>query len=221
MSYAQRKELSGNRTRVDHLDGDRRGRADVRDRYGPCIQRDQEERFRISRRSTSRSSRRHREQPPPPPKDMPKVPPPPMTPPPLVRIERAAAADSTVTSRRPPPVVPPVIRRRRAPRRRRRRASRSAKSLTGALQGCFRPTIIRRARSTTTEQGRVQVIADDRAERPRHGCSLSREVRRRRSRAATCRILTARARNSAPLRMQRQPDDETRLHADDHVAHRG
>jgi protein TonB len=45
-------------------------------------------------------------EPPPPPKDMPKVPPPPVTPPPLVRMEAPPPQIQTVTA--PPPQIPPV-----------------------------------------------------------------------------------------------------------------
>ncbi len=48
------------------------------------------------------------EKPPPPPKDMPKVPPPPMTPPPLVRMEAPPPPIQTVTQLTPPPYIPPV-----------------------------------------------------------------------------------------------------------------
>src|SRR5215212_4461283 len=48
------------------------------------------------------------EKPPPPPKDMPKVPPPPMTPPPLVRMESPPPPIQTVTQVTPPPYIPPV-----------------------------------------------------------------------------------------------------------------
>ena len=44
------------------------------------------------------------EQPPPPPKDMPKVPPPPVTPPPLVQLQAPTPPIQTVTT----PVIPPV-----------------------------------------------------------------------------------------------------------------
>ena len=56
-------------------------------------------------------------EPPPPPKDMPKVPPPPVTPPPLVRMEAPPPPIQTVTA--PPPQFQ---HRRRRSRRRRRRA---------------------------------------------------------------------------------------------------
>src|SRR4051794_28337453 len=46
-------------------------------------------------------------EPPPPPKDMPKVPPPPVTPPPLVRMEAPPPPIQTVTAP-PPPYIPPV-----------------------------------------------------------------------------------------------------------------
>jgi protein TonB len=48
------------------------------------------------------------EPPPPPPKDMPKVPPPPITPPPLVRMEAPPPPIQTVTAP-PPPQIPPVV----------------------------------------------------------------------------------------------------------------
>src|SRR5881394_3504214 len=47
------------------------------------------------------------EQPPPPPKDMPKVPPPPMTPPPLVQMNAPTPPIQTVTTPYIPPVQPP------------------------------------------------------------------------------------------------------------------
>src|SRR6185369_3181627 len=46
------------------------------------------------------------EEPPPPPKDMPKVPPPPVTPPPLVQLQAPTPPIQTVTA--PPPTIPPV-----------------------------------------------------------------------------------------------------------------
>jgi protein TonB len=49
------------------------------------------------------------EEPPPPPKDMPKVPPPPVTPPPLVRMQAPEPPIQTVTAPPPPVQIPPVI----------------------------------------------------------------------------------------------------------------
>jgi protein TonB len=50
------------------------------------------------------------EQPPPPPKDMPKVPPPPVTPPPLVQVNNPPPPTiQTVTAPPTPPVIPPVV----------------------------------------------------------------------------------------------------------------
>ena len=48
------------------------------------------------------------DKPPPPPKDMPKVPPPPMTPPPLVQTQAPPPPIQTVTQVAPPPMIPPV-----------------------------------------------------------------------------------------------------------------
>src|SRR3954471_5817420 len=49
------------------------------------------------------------EKPPPPPKDMPKVPPPPMQPPPLVRLQAPEPPIQTVTTPVIPPMAPPVM----------------------------------------------------------------------------------------------------------------
>jgi protein TonB len=50
------------------------------------------------------------QEPPPPPKDMPKVPPPPVTPPPLVNIAPPTPPTiTTVTAPPVPPVIPPVV----------------------------------------------------------------------------------------------------------------
>jgi periplasmic protein TonB len=49
------------------------------------------------------------DKPPPPPKDMPKVPPPPMQPPPLIRFQAPPPPIQTVTSPVIPPVAPPVM----------------------------------------------------------------------------------------------------------------
>src|SRR3954454_1734436 len=73
------------------------------------------------------------EKPPPPPKDMPKVPPPPMTPPPLVRMNTPPPPIQVIESPVIPPVAPPVIAPPRpapppAPRQT------QPKSLTGSLQ---------------------------------------------------------------------------------------
>jgi protein TonB len=47
------------------------------------------------------------EQPPPPPKDMPKVPPPPVTPPPLVQLQAPTPPIQTITTPVIPPLAPP------------------------------------------------------------------------------------------------------------------
>jgi len=48
------------------------------------------------------------EPPPPPPKDMPKVPPPPVQPPPLVRVNTPPPPTIAVVTAPPPPYIPPV-----------------------------------------------------------------------------------------------------------------
>ena len=73
-------------------------------------------------------------QPPPPPKDMPKVPPPPVTPPPLVRMQAPPPPIQTVTA--PPPTIPPVAPSPPAPPPPPRKVQ-SAQSAKGDLRTLF------------------------------------------------------------------------------------
>src|SRR3954453_5719034 len=106
MSYAQRKELSGNRTLAIIMVVILQfalGYAIVTGLAYNVIKKTVEDLkiFDVEEQPPPP------EEPPPPPKDMPKVPPPPMQPPPLVRMEAPPPPIQTVVTPVIPPVVPP------------------------------------------------------------------------------------------------------------------
>ena len=151
------------------------------------------------------------EKPPPPPKDMPKVPPPPMTPPPLVRMNTP-----------PPPiqaVESAVYRRRRAAGHRAARAAAAAGAAQGAVgperQGrscvrCSAPTTIRPRRNRTRSEGTRQAQLTIGAGRPRQRVATSSARRGNpRSISATCNILRRRAQVHAGTRRNGQPTSDT------------
>jgi protein TonB len=134
------------------------------------------------------------EPPPPPPKDMPKVPPPPMTPPPLVRMQAPEPPIRVVESPVIPPVAPPVIAPPRpspppAPRQS------QARSLTGSLQGLFQPEDYPPSALDNNEQGTVAVTLTIGPSGRVTGCSSSGSASAS-LKATTCRIVSSRARFS-------------------------
>src|SRR3982750_2658191 len=94
------------------------------------------------------------EEPPPPPKDMPKVPPPPITPPPLVRMEAPPPPIQTVTAP-PPPYIPPVAPSPPAPPPPPRKVV-SATSAKGDLRTLFSADDYPAAAQSAEAQGTVQ-----------------------------------------------------------------
>jgi protein TonB len=138
------------------------------------------------------------EPPPPPPKDMPKVPPPPMQPPPLVRVNTPPPETiRTVVSPVIPPVAPPVMSPPQpppppspppAPRQS------EPKSLVGSLQGLISGDDYPPSALDNNEQGTVNVTLTVGPSGRVTGCSPSGGPSSLQS--ATCRLLTARARFS-------------------------
>jgi protein TonB len=133
------------------------------------------------------------EPPPPPPKDMPKVPPPPMTPPPLVQMNAPPPQIQTVTTQNIPPVAPPVMAPPRpvpppAPRQS------EPKSLVGSLQGLIQTEDYPPSALDNNEQGTVSVTLTVGPSGRVTGCSPSGGPSSLQS--VTCRLLTARARFS-------------------------
>src|SRR5881628_792340 len=133
------------------------------------------------------------EQPPPPPKDMPKVPPPPITPPPLVRVEAPPPPIQTVTAPPPPVYVPPVAPSPPPPPPPPRQSQ--ARSLTGSLQGLISGDDYPPSALDNNEQGSVQVSLTIGPNGRVTGCSPSGSASAT-LKSATCRLLTSRARFS-------------------------
>ena len=131
------------------------------------------------------------EEPPPPPKDMPKVPPPPITPPPLVRVEAPPPPITTVTAPTPP-VLPPVVPSPPAPPPPPRKTV-SAQSAKGDLRTLFSaddyPASAQAAGAEGTAQATLTIGADGRVV----GCSLTRSTGNGALDSATCNILRRRA----------------------------
>jgi len=134
------------------------------------------------------------DEPPPPPKDMPKVPPPPMTPPPLVRVNTAPPPIEVVESPVIPPVAPPVIAPPKPPPPPAPRQS-QARSLTGSLQGLFSADDYPPSALDNNEQGTVTVNLTIGPSGRVTGCSPSGSASST-LKNATCRLVTARARFS-------------------------
>ena len=131
------------------------------------------------------------EQPPPPPKDMPKVPPPPITPPPLVRVEAPPPPIQTITAPTPP-VIPPVVPAPPAPPPPPRKVQ-SATSAKGDLRTLFSaddyPASAQAAGAEGTAQAELTIGPDGRVV----GCSLTRSTGNSALDSATCNILRRRA----------------------------
>jgi periplasmic protein TonB len=130
------------------------------------------------------------EEPPPPPKDMPKVPPPPITPPPLVRMEAPPPPIQTVTA--PPPVtIPPVVPSPPAPPPPPRKTV-SAQPARGDVRTSFSnddyPASAIAANAQGTAQARLTIGTDGRVV----GCDLIRSTGNGALDSTTCNILRRR-----------------------------
>ena len=133
------------------------------------------------------------EPPPPPPKDMPKVPPPPMTPPPLVRMNAEPPPIQVQELTTIPPVAPVIVPRPPAPPPPPRQSQ--ARSLTGSLQGLFSADDYPPSALDNNEQGTVTVSLTIGPSGRVTGCSPSGSASST-LKSATCRLVTARARFS-------------------------
>ena len=133
------------------------------------------------------------EEPPPPPKDMPKVPPPPITPPPLVRMEAPPPPITTVEAP-PPPQIPPVVMAPPAPPPPPPpRKTVSAQSAKGDLRTLFSaddyPASAQAAGAEGTAQAQLTIGTDGRVV----GCNLIKSTGNGALDSATCNILRRRA----------------------------
>jgi protein TonB len=133
------------------------------------------------------------QQPPPPPKDMPKVPPPPVTPPPLVRV--TAPPPPIIMQEAPtPPPIPPVIQAPPPPAPPPPpRKVQSATSAKGDLRTLFSaddyPAAAQSAGAEGTAQAQLTIGPDGRVV----GCNHTRSTGNSSLDSATCNILRRRA----------------------------
>src|SRR5437870_9122181 len=127
------------------------------------------------------------EKPPPPPKDMPKVPPPPMLPPSVVPIQIAPPTIQTVTTPNIPPVAPPVMAPPRpapppAPRQT------QPKSVVGDLQGLIGGDDYPPSAMDNNEQGVTRVALTVGPSGRVVGCSVTGSSGSRALDQASCRL---------------------------------
>src|SRR5437868_8668455 len=191
MSYAQRKELSGNRTLAIIIVAILQlglGYAIVTGLAYNVIKKAAEDlkTFDVEEQPPPP------EEPPPPPKDMPKVPPPPVTPPPLVRMEAPTPPIQTVTAPPPPVYVPPVAPAPPPPPPPPRKVQ-SAQSAKGDLRTLFSaddyPASAQAAGAEGTSQATITIGPDGRVA----GCNIIRSSGNSALDAATCNIIRRRA----------------------------
>jgi protein TonB len=131
------------------------------------------------------------EKPPPPPKDMPKVPPPPMTPPPLVRMEAPPPPIQTVTQVTPPPYIPPVAPAPPPPPPppRKVESARARGDVRSLFSSDDYPASAQSAGAEGSAQAQLTIGTDGRVV----GCSLIRSTGNGALDSATCNILRRRA----------------------------
>ena len=132
------------------------------------------------------------EEPPPPPKDMPDVPPPPVTPPPLVRVNTTPPPIQVVEAM--PPPIPPVVQAPPPPAPPPPpRKVQSAQSAKGDLRTLFSaddyPAAAQSAGAEGTAQATLTIGPDGRVV----SCNLSRSTGNSSLDSATCNILRRRA----------------------------
>ena len=133
------------------------------------------------------------EPPPPPPKDMPKVPPPPMTPPPLVRVNTAPPPIQVVEAPQPPP-IPPVVQAPPPPAPPPPpRKVQSAQSAKGDLRTLFSaddyPASAQASGAEGTSQASITIGPDGRVA----SCNIIRSSGNSALDSATCNIIRRRA----------------------------
>ena len=190
MSYAQRKEISGNRTLAIILVAILQlglGYAIVTGLAYNVIKKAAQDlkTFDVEEQPPPP------EEPPPPPKDMPKVPPPPVTPPPLVRVN--TTPPPIVMQEAPtPPVIPPVVPAPPPPPPPPRKVQ-SAQSAKGDLRALFSADDYPAAAQAAEAQGTAQATLTISPSGQVVGCNLIRSTGNSALDSATCNILRRRA----------------------------
>lgn len=148
------------------------------------------------------------EEPPPPPKDLPDVPPPPVTPPPLVRVNTTPPPIQVVEAT-PPPIPPVVTPPPAPPPLPPPRKIQSAQSAKGDLRTLFSaddyPAAAQSAGAEGTAQATLTIGPDGRVV----GCNLSRSTGNSSLDSATCNILRRRAKFTPARDSNGQPTTDT------------
>ena len=149
------------------------------------------------------------EEPPPPPKDMPKVPPPPTPPPPLVRMQAPTPPIQVIESPSPPP-IPPVVQAPAPPAPPPPpRKVQSAQSAKGDLRSLFSaddyPASAQSAGAEGTVQATLTIGPDGRIA----GCNVTRSSGNSSLDSATCNILRRRAKFTPARDSNGQPTTDT------------
>jgi len=149
------------------------------------------------------------EEPPPPPKDMPQVPPPPVTPPPLVRVTTTPPPIQVVEAPTPPP-IPPVVAAPPPPAPPPPpHKTVSAQSAKGDLRTLFSaddyPAAAQAAGAEGTAQAQLTIGPDGRVV----GCNLIRSTGNSSLDSATCNILKRRAKFTPARDSNGQPTTDT------------
>jgi protein TonB len=131
------------------------------------------------------------EEPPPPPKDMPKVPPPPTIPPPLVRMEAPPPPIAVVESPRPPPIPPVAIAPPPPPLPPRKVVS--AQSAKGDLRSLFSADDYPASAQSSGAEGTVRASLTIGPDGRVTGCNITQSSGNGSLDSATCNILRRRA----------------------------
>jgi protein TonB len=207
MSYAQHKELSGNRTLAIILVAILQlglGYAIVTGLAYNVIKKAAQDlkTFDVEEQPPPP------EEPPPPPKDMPKVPPPPVTPPPLVRMQ--APTPPIVMQEATPPPIPPVAVAPPPPAPPPPpRKVQSAQSAKGDLRTLFSADDYPASASAAEAQGTAQATLTIGPDGRVVGCNLIRSTGNGSLDSATCNILRRRAKFTPARDSNGQPTTDT------------
>lgn len=205
MSYAQRKEISGNRTLAIILVAILQlglGYAIVTGLAFNVIKKAAQDlkTFDVEEQPPPP------EEPPPPPKDMPKVPPPPVTPPPLVQIQAPTPPIQVVTT----PVIPPVVTPPPAPPPPPPpHKTVSAQSAKGDLRTLFSEDDYPASAVAAEAQGTARATLTISPTGQVVGCSLVQSTGNGALDAATCNILRRRAKFTPARDSNGQPTVDT------------
>ena len=148
------------------------------------------------------------EEPPPPPKDMPDVPPPPVTPPPLVRLQ-APTPPIQIQEAPPPPVIPPVVHAPPPPPPppppRKIEAARARGDVRTLFSSDDYPSSAASSGAEGTAQAQLTIGPDGRVQ----GCNLVRSTGNGALDSATCNILRRRAKFTPAKDSNGQPTTDT------------